>query len=60
MSPQLADPQEFARRSAAWRAAVDANGGIHPDATPVANRILMKMRATAQPALRGAGMASNA
>jgi dihydroxy-acid dehydratase len=60
MSPQLADPQEFARRSAAWRAAVDANGGIHPDATPVANRILMRMRATAQPALRGAGMASNA
>src|SRR6185312_8706776 len=59
-SPQLADPAEFDRRSAAWRAAVDGNGGIHPDATPVSNRILTRMRATALPALRGAGMASNA
>jgi dihydroxy-acid dehydratase len=59
-SPQLADPAEFARRSAAWRAAADSNGGIHPDATPVTNRILTRMRATALPALRGAGMASDA
>jgi dihydroxy-acid dehydratase len=58
-SPQLADPAELAKRSAAWRAAVDVNGGTHPDATPVNNRILTRMRATALPALRGAGMGSN-
>ena len=29
--PQLADPAEAARRDAAWQAAAEANGGVHPD-----------------------------
>ena len=28
------------RRTAAWRAAVERNGGIHPDAAPVTDRVL--------------------
>ena len=43
-------------RAAAWRAAADANGGEHPDATPVTSRVLSRMRATARPALAGGGM----
>ena len=31
--PELADSDTFAQRAAAWRAAVEANGGTHPDAT---------------------------
>ena len=31
--------------------------GIHPSATPVTSRVLARMRATAEPALNGAGMA---
>ncbi len=53
---QLDDPLVFARRSTAWDAAVHAHGGQHPDATPVTHRVLKRMRATALPALRGAGM----
>jgi dihydroxy-acid dehydratase len=53
---QLEDAETLERRSAAWRAAADANGGIHPDAVPVTHRVLSRMRATAQPALRGGGM----
>jgi dihydroxy-acid dehydratase len=43
-------------RASAWQAAADANGGVHPDAVPVTSRTLSRMRATAQPALRGGGM----
>jgi dihydroxy-acid dehydratase len=53
---QLDDAETLERRSAAWRAAADANGGIHPDAVPVTQRVLSRMRATALPALRGGGM----
>jgi dihydroxy-acid dehydratase len=53
---QLDDAGTLERRSAAWRAAADANGGIHPDAVPVTHRVLSRMRATALPALRGGGM----
>jgi dihydroxy-acid dehydratase len=53
---ELDDADEFARRSQAWRAAVDAGGGVHPDVTPVSSRVLTRMRATARPALLGAGM----
>jgi len=53
---QLDDAETLQRRSAAWRAATDANGGVHPDAVPVTHRVLSRMRATAQPALRGGGM----
>ena len=33
--------------------AVEGNGGIHPDAVPVTDRVLARMRATALPALLG-------
>ena len=55
---QFDDPDEFERRGTAWRAAVEANGGVHPDVTPVTDRVLARMRATALPALLGGGMAT--
>ena len=57
---QLARPGVLERRAAAWREAVDGNGGVHPDAVPVTDRVLARMRATALPALLGGGMGSNA
>ena len=45
--PQLADPAEAERRAAAWKAATETNGGVHPDVTPVKDRVLARMRATA-------------
>jgi dihydroxy-acid dehydratase len=56
---QLDDAQAAERRAAAWRAAAAANGGIHPDAVTVTHRVLRRMRATAQSALLGGGMASS-
>ena len=56
--PQLADPVEAERRDTAWKAAAEANGGVHPDVTPVKDRVLTRMRATALPALLGGGMAT--
>jgi dihydroxy-acid dehydratase len=53
---ELDRPDTLARRRAAWEAAAEANGGLHPDATPVTHRLLRRMRSTALPALRGAGM----
>src|SRR6185503_4721882 len=55
----LDDTGEHARRAQGWRAAAEANGGIHPDVAPVASRALTRMRATARPALAGAGMATD-
>jgi dihydroxy-acid dehydratase len=55
---QLDDHDELERRSAAWRAAVKGNGGVHPDAVAVTDRVLARMRATALPALLGGGMAT--
>ncbi|HMO95399.1 MAG TPA: dihydroxy-acid dehydratase [Tepidiformaceae bacterium] len=52
---ELDDPAEVARRSRAWRAAADANGGVHPNARPVSNRLLARMRAEARSPLAGAG-----
>ncbi len=52
----LDDADESARRAQAWRAAADANRGIHPDVTPISSRVLKRMRASARSALRGAGM----
>jgi dihydroxy-acid dehydratase len=49
---------ESPRRARAWRTAADANGGVHPDVAPVSSRVLTRMRTTARPALRGAGMAT--
>jgi dihydroxy-acid dehydratase len=56
--PQLDDPDEATRRERAWQAAANANGGIHPHVTPVSSRVLRRMRASARPALQGAGMAT--
>jgi dihydroxy-acid dehydratase len=53
---ELDDPEIHATRAEAWRAAADANGGLHPHVPPVTGRMLMRMRATARPALEGAGM----
>ena len=53
---ELDDPETLQRRTAAWDASVEANGGTHPDATPVTHRVLNRMRATALPALLGGGM----
>jgi dihydroxy-acid dehydratase len=55
---ELGEPRVLEERTAAWRAAADANGGLHPDVTPVTDRVLARMRATAVPALLGAGMAT--
>ena len=53
---ELSDGDIHARRAQAWHEAADANGGVHPHAAPVRSRVLARMRATARPALRGAGM----
>ncbi len=55
---QLDEPDLFEQRAGRWRAEVDRNGGSHPDATPVTDRVLARMRATALPALSGGGMAT--
>jgi len=53
---ELDDPAVLQARSDGWRAAAAANNGIHPDVTPVTSRVLVRMRATARPALLGGGM----
>jgi dihydroxy-acid dehydratase len=55
---QLDDADVLERRAAAWQAATGGNGGVHPDVTPVTDRVLARMRATALPALLGGGMAT--
>jgi dihydroxy-acid dehydratase len=52
------DKAAYEERARAWRAAAEGNGGVHPDVTPVTDRVLMRMRATALPALLGGGMAT--
>jgi len=54
---QFEDADLLERRVAAWRAAAEGNGGVHPDVAPVTDRVLARMRATALPALLGGGMA---
>jgi dihydroxy-acid dehydratase len=53
---ELADPAILDARRSAWQAAVDGNGGTHPDAVEVTSRVLLRMRNTASPALQGGGM----
>ncbi len=55
---QLDEPGVSERRAAQWRAQSEGNGGVHPDAARVTDRVLARMRATALPALLGAGMAT--
>ena len=52
---ELDDPAEAARRAAAWREAVERNGGAHPEARAVSNRLLARMRAEARSPIQGAG-----
>ena len=56
---ELDDPDEAARRAQTWQAEAGANGGVHPQVTRVSSRVLKRMRASARPALRGAGMATD-
>jgi dihydroxy-acid dehydratase len=53
---ELADPAVQAARAKRWQEAAARNGGRHPDVKPVTNRLLRRMRASARPALGGAGM----
>ena len=53
---ELDDPDTYTSRAAAWQAAAESGGGVHPDVTPVSSRMLARMRASARPALQGAGM----
>ena len=53
---ELGDVATMTERLDAWRSAAEAHGGVHPDAAPVTHRVLRRMRDTALPALRGAGM----
>jgi dihydroxy-acid dehydratase len=55
---ELDDPQEGERRAAAWRQAAERNGGTPPDAKPVSNRLLARMRDGARSPLQGAGLGS--
>ena len=54
---EFAEPKTYAARARAWQEAAEKHGGIHPNAGPVTNRLLERMRATARPALLGGGMA---
>jgi dihydroxy-acid dehydratase len=56
---ELAAADEEQTRRAGWQRATDANNGLHPHANVVTNRMLSRMRATARPALQGAGMDSS-
>ena len=56
---QLENPITLAERASKWDAAVQANGGIHPDAPTVTHRVLKRMRSTGLPALLGGGMSGD-
>ena len=56
---ELDDRETWLQRSRMWEDAVAANGGIHPDAPSVDSRVLKRIRATASPALRGAGVTND-
>jgi dihydroxy-acid dehydratase len=53
---ELDDVDTLQRRQDAWQKAITDNGGTHPGVKPVTSRMLRRMRATARPALEGAGM----
>jgi dihydroxy-acid dehydratase len=55
---QLDEPGLLEARAVSWREEVERNGGVHPDAVLVTDRVLARMRATALPALLGGGMAT--
>ena len=51
----LADQNVADSRKEEWLRAVENNGGVHPNTRDVDNRLLNRMRASASPALDGAG-----
>lgn len=53
---QLEDPALLAARKAAWEKTVRENGGHHPFCGKADTRLLNRMRRSAVPATRGAGM----
>ncbi len=53
---ELDDPKIAKKRKIAWKKAAKDNDGIHPEVQKIDNRLLKRMRATARPALQGAGM----
>jgi dihydroxy-acid dehydratase len=53
---ELNDDATLTQRQVAWDTKVKSNGGLHPDTALVTHRVLKRMRATGQPALRGGGM----
>lgn len=53
---ELQDPTTAQTRKDVWEEAARNNGGVHPLVKPVENRLLLRMRATASSALKGAGM----
>src|ERR1700733_3278658 len=57
--PALSDPATLAERKAAWEKAVAGNGGIHPNCGIADTRLLHRARASAVPAIRGAGLHPN-
>ncbi len=52
---ELDDAAQVTRRTAAWREATERNGGTHPNAKVVTNRLLKRMRAEARSPIEGAG-----
>jgi len=56
---ELDDRATYEQRVQGWDDAVAANGGTHPDAPVVTTRVLKRIRATASPALRGAGVVND-
>ena len=56
---ELDDRETLRERSRMWESTVAANGGSHPDAPVVTSRVLQRFRATATPALRGAGVTND-
>ncbi len=54
---QLFDKQIFEKRLNTWKKEVKKNKGVHPNVKKVSNRILLRMRKFAKPAVDGAGWA---
>ncbi len=53
---ELDNPQIVKKRTEQWKKASEKNGGTHPQSKKITNRLLKRMRATAAPAIDGAGM----
>ena len=56
---ELDDPDTSSGGAAVGTPRPPPTAGTHPDAAVVTSRVLQRMRATASPALRGAGMTND-